>query len=100
MKEAGLNIPKWGVIPQEVLSTIVPKDVKKSCTATLCEFIKGIKIPQSFIEGIVAYFPKDTFFAVRSSAIDEDGNEFSFAGQFESYLFVSKKDLAENIKKV
>ena len=37
--------------------------------------------------------------AVRSSAIDEDSGEFSFAGMLESYLDVPKEEIFEYIKK-
>jgi pyruvate,water dikinase len=40
------------------------------------------------------------FVAVRSSAADEDGAEHSFAGQLESYLFVSQEALFEKIAAV
>jgi pyruvate,water dikinase len=36
-------------------------------------------------------------YAVRSSAVDEDGSGHSFAGQLESYLFVSGENLAERV---
>lgn len=39
----------------------------------------------------------DDHFAVRSSAVDEDGHGFSFAGQLESYLGVAQKDVADKI---
>jgi phosphoenolpyruvate synthase/pyruvate phosphate dikinase len=55
---------------------------------------------EEFIDSVAAEFKEDTFWAVRSSAIDEDGSDFSFAGQFESYLFVNRENLAESIKKV
>jgi len=45
-------------------------------------------------------FDDDTEFAVRSSATDEDGSDNSFAGQFESYLNISKYQVYENVLKV
>ena len=45
-------------------------------------------------------FDARTLFAVRSSAIDEDGSVHSFAGQFETYLNIPKAQVVENIKKV
>lgn len=39
-------------------------------------------------------------YAVRSSAMSEDGAEHSFAGQFDSYLYVSREDLLEKIASV
>jgi phosphoenolpyruvate synthase/pyruvate phosphate dikinase len=51
-------------------------------------------------EEILKAIPVALFYAVRSSVADEDGSEFSFAGQFSSYLFVTKEELFENIKLV
>lgn len=39
-------------------------------------------------------------FAVRSSSKEEDGEEKSYAGQFDSYLNVERKNLAESVIKV
>lgn len=39
-------------------------------------------------------------FAVRSSAVSEDGHDHSFAGQFESFLEVPASEVLENIAKV
>lgn len=100
LKEIGLNVPEWIVIPQEELSAIIPLEIQQSSYSVITNYIDGLTIPKEFIDKIVSEFSNVMFFAVRSSAIDEDGSDFSFAGQFESHLFVAKEDLAENIKKV
>lgn len=97
LKEAGFNVPKFVVIPQEVVLEIISKE---HSTEQQLQQINDFQISESFIESITEHFSGNTFFAVRSSAIDEDGSEHSFAGQFESYLFVTKDQLATNIKKV
>ncbi len=96
MKEIGLNVPKWIVVPHETLAgwLSIPANY-----AEIGRQIDNFRIPADFIAEITACFPEKTFFAVRSSAIDEDG-DFSFAGQFESHLFVTTETLAENIQKV
>ena len=38
--------------------------------------------------------------AVRSSALEEDGVHHSFAGQFDSYLFVARDDVAARVRDV
>lgn len=43
---------------------------------------------------------KGDFFAVRSSAVDEDGKDFSFAGQLDSYLGVARDSIAEKVIEV
>ncbi len=44
--------------------------------------------------------PDAAFFAVRSSALEEDGAEHSFAGQLDSFLFVSPERIPEKIATV
>ncbi|MEP7345676.1 MAG: PEP/pyruvate-binding domain-containing protein, partial [Gemmatimonadaceae bacterium] len=44
--------------------------------------------------------PAGELLAVRSSAVEEDGAAHSFAGQFESYLFVAPDEVAARIKDV
>lgn len=98
LKGWGLQVPKWIVIPAENLETLIlecgsNKELWKKKTNTF-------DIPDSMLKEITAYFNPDTFFAVRSSAIDEDSPMHSFAGQFETYLFVTLHELADAIKKI
>lgn len=86
--------------------------------ATLAKLVhEGFAIPEWFVIGggadheldpltpeLEAAFrkisPDGRPVAVRSSAVDEDGQEHSFAGQLESFLNVSPADLAARIKDV
>ncbi|MCI9366561.1 MAG: phosphoenolpyruvate synthase [Clostridia bacterium] len=45
-------------------------------------------------------FEDSTYFAVRSSAGNEDSKEKSFAGQFDTFLYVKKEDIIEKVKEV
>ena len=45
-------------------------------------------------------FPEDEYFAVRSSAGNEDSSENSFAGQFETFLYVKKENVLEKVREV
>ncbi len=96
----GIRVPSFVVIPQEELAALVPKAIQNQDYATISEFINQIEIPTEFVETLLGEFPGNQWFAVRSSAIDEDGVEFSFAGQFESHLFVPKAAIAQKIKSV
>jgi phosphohistidine swiveling domain-containing protein len=100
LKEIGLAVPEWIVIPQEELYRIVPKEVQNIEYSAITDFIDDLQISETFITEIISQFSDTTFWAVRSSAIDEDGSDFSFAGQFESHLFVPKEQMADMIKKV
>lgn len=98
LSELGFTIPKFMVIPQDVFVSLVPEEIRNSKHAGIIDFISTIHLPEIFIENISKVFPGTKYFAIRSSAIDEDGTGFSFAGQFESYLFVPKENIAEKIK--
>ncbi|MDR0433782.1 MAG: hypothetical protein LBH21_01805 [Gracilibacteraceae bacterium] len=52
------------------------------------------------LQTALAAFAADDYFAVRSSAKAEDGAENSFAGQFETYLWVRREDVAAKIRAV
>lgn len=94
LQEIGFRIPKFVVIPADVLTPIIEKE-SDAMTA-----IDNFEIPVSFLKSIISEFSDDTLFAVRSSGIDEDGSDFSFAGQFESLLFINKNTLGSAIKTV
>ena len=70
LKELGFNVPQFDVISHDQL-----------------------------IDEYVPSFPADSY-AVRSSCSLEDGDKLSFAGQFDTFLNVSKNDLKEKIKLV
>ena len=77
LTEAGFNVPKWFVITAE----------EKLNETDILD-----KIEKHGING--------NLFAVRSSAVNEDSETVSFAGQFESFLNVEKKDIYEKVKAV
>lgn len=100
LKELGLNVPSWAVIPVETLAEVVPESLHTAGASEICAYIDSYTIPQSFLKALCAHFADTPFYAVRSSAIDEDGSDFSFAGQFQSYLFVTEMQLEARIKDV
>src|SRR5438034_11784690 len=71
----------------------------------------GLPIPSWFVISPAAYELKAESFpaldaavrqlngplAVRSSAVDEDGSDHSFAGQLESFLFVPPQHVLERV---
>lgn len=97
LKEIFSNVPEFVVIPAEVLEE---NFAHKNDVEEIKQRISQISIPSEFVERIAEAFPAETFFAVRSSAVDEDSEGASFAGQFESFLFVTKDQLADKIKAV
>ena len=100
LQHLGLNVPKWVVIPNNVLLDLLPSTLLNEPFANIRTYINTLALPVDLVNEIVAQFSKQTLLAIRSSAVDEDGGDFSFAGQFESYLGVTNNDLAIYIKKV
>lgn len=98
LSHLGWKVPKWLVIPKEILHELIPDDVKNSDPETIRIFIDHCDLPASLLSEISLYFSKNTDFAVRSSAIDEDGELHSFAGQYTSSLHVPFEHLTEKIK--
>jgi phosphohistidine swiveling domain-containing protein len=76
LSRAGFEVPPWIVI--------LPGESDPDAGGKCEEFLKSTGGP----------------WAVRSSALDEDGSSHSFAGQLESYLNVGRDDLLEKIRAV
>ncbi|WP_257667758.1 PEP/pyruvate-binding domain-containing protein [Parapedobacter tibetensis] len=98
--EAGLNIPRWVVIPANELVNRLPFGYEKMPLEELRAYIQDADIPEWALKQVTDYFPDNLFLAVRSSAVEEDGEHHSYAGQFESHLFVTRDSLDTHIKKV
>jgi len=88
--ETALPIPEWFVILPEAFP---PSGVGAA-----------FRLAAGLIDEVLAtareMSPPETLFAVRSSALEEDGAEHSFAGQLDSFLFVSLDRLLEKIEAV
>ncbi len=65
------------------------------------KFIKNKKFPEDLKKEVLSAFDKlkTKYVAVRSSATAEDSQKDAWAGQLETYLYTSKKNLIKNIKK-
>ena len=59
-----------------------------------------IKEAQNEILEKLKQYSEDTYFAVRSSARNEDSKKNSFAGQFDTFLYIKKNEIVEKIKEV
>ncbi len=95
--DSGFQVPDFVVIPAPLLSS---KLTGLNNSAEIREKIQATEFDIELLNKITSYFPADTHFAVRSSGIAEDGSALSYAGQFETCLFVNKDELATAIKKV
>jgi pyruvate,water dikinase len=90
LKSKGYNVPHGFVITTAFFEQVVKdgKVDKKLYKEQIAKIINGIN------------HKKGLQYAVRSSANVEDSKEYSFAGQFDSYLFVPFSQLEEKILQV
>ncbi len=79
------NIPDWFVVSYQGFD-IESKNIKEDAIHEIEERIRD--------------FSDNDYFAIRSSAGNEDSAENSFAGQFETYLYVRKWDIINKIRDV
>ncbi len=80
----GVLTPRWIVLGAETLPELLARGDAEAVIQAALE-TAGIKAE---------------FYAVRSSAVGEDGDRFSFAGQLDSFLFVRRGQLAAAAEKV
>lgn len=101
LKNAGLQVPKFAIIPADYLQKLIPDEIQKSGDQQMVRnFISNYRFDQKLLDSGTNYFSQKTFLAIRSSALVEDGKKHSFAGQFESYLYVKPQDLGTYLRKV
>src|SRR4051812_39222459 len=84
-QRAGLPVPAWFVVPASACGDgeEISPDLRNALRAALEEV-----------------FPRGSMVAVRSSAVEEDGERLSFAGQLESHLFVRADRVPERVADV
>ena len=119
----GFNVPYFSVITNRYFKEIILKEIEmynqeagnndeiKDWDAVfsgnterkienIIRIIKNHKIKEEFEKEIENALNEESYYAVRSSSIEEDSSNFSFAGQFETYLYVKKENMLEKIKEV
>ncbi len=116
LQRARLQIPDWFVLTPDAmlhatgdqalrrqLRQLLEQNTDESLSR-LAELIDSIQIDEQLARQIDAALDRLGFeqlrVAVRSSAVDEDGTQHSFAGQLDSYLFVPRDRVTEKIREV
>lgn len=74
LERRGYPVPPWFCIPASALDVCRGPEMSE-------------QVRRDVREGLTRLGLTDRFVAVRSSGIEEDSSEHSFAGQFESYLY-------------
>ena len=100
--EAGFKVPPFLVLTgedffeffgeeREELRSLL-SEYKDENREEICAIIRDREFSEDWKEEVISkvreYIGEDCLLAVRSSAMDEDGEKFSFAGMMESYLNV------------
>ncbi len=99
----GLNVPNFAVLDQINLVDLIPAEIQNiDSYPEIIETIDAYEFPSNFLEQLGHCFTdyKDKLFAIRSSALMEDGKQFSFAGQFETHLYVQWEDIPTFVKNI
>ncbi len=98
MQAEGFSVPSFIVIPAEYFLFVLNK---KPASISSQSFLKTYEFSAEDKTMILDRLPKSVeTFSVRSSAMGEDGASFSFAGQFETFLQVTRENLFQKIKEV
>lgn len=98
--QLGISIPKWVVLPADFLAEVFKNVASIEHSKHVLEAIDRYVFPAVVQDELNRLFADSLYLAVRSSALDEDGRQHSFAGQFESYLYVKKDAVLDRIKDV
>ena len=107
LTKMGAQVPKFFVVHPDVLQRHLPSTewsdfVQNTSVETakhLCDAIQNLSFDDVFseeLQRVIGEFHKNDLFAIRSSMLGEDGMEFSFAGQLESFLFQQGLDGISN----
>lgn len=104
MTMAGFSIPYGFIINSDEFMKYC--NVNGLLEVPLEEMWQGImdgrfpdEMSKSIIDLYTRVFPNNEKVAVRSSALCEDGAEFAWSGELETYLFIDKNNLMDSIKK-
>ena len=105
LRDYSLPIPNWFVVKNEAFYSCLTEKQKKVLEHNdwkeAKKELENFELSETVLKEIQEQIEelKGEYFAVRSSALSEDGLETSFAGQFESYLWLPKEQIVTHIKK-
>jgi rifampicin phosphotransferase len=94
---AGFPVPAWFALTPDAFRASTTAGGDGDLPADLAP---SPEVREEIDRALAALCPNGESVAVRSSATDEDGVERSFAGQLDSFLFVSPADVADRVARV
>ena len=108
LEQAGLPVPRWFVISPSAFTASLTKEQSEMLTSGRSNILDP-SLPSLKPSDVIQREVRDALqnlsiegsrLAVRSSAVEEDGSQHSFAGQFDTFLFVDAKDVSSKIAAV
>ena len=113
MKSKGFNVPNGFVLDsdtyddtvkangtdekiKEALKGLTKENVRET-SEKISKLFDGLKLPSSIEKEISEKADSGKLYAVRSSGTKEDLDEFSFAGQYQTFLNTSYDDIEEKV---
>lgn len=108
MAGAGLAIPPWFVLTPAAFTASLSEALRADLAsgellrvqAVLETLLPAAVIQEEIAAALAELCPQGERVAVRSSALDEDGSEHSFAGQLDSFLFVATAEVPARVAAV
>lgn len=104
MTRAGFMVPTWCVVCTSAFTDHIRDKITGITLSEISAKIQSIslsdELQNSIIEEMERCGLKQGKFAVRSSSLGEDGIDASFAGQLDSFLYVSQGEIFEAVKRV
>ena len=112
MKQEGLNVPGGFVLDSDTYDETVKGDLEaviskslenlnsdniRETSNKLCACLDSASLPKDTIEEIKSIVKEDKLYAVRSSGTKEDLDEFSFAGQYQTFLNTKPEDVEDRV---
>lgn len=108
LEDARLPIPPWFVVSPADCREILPEELpllletgdRERLQEALGRLVPDAGLCSQITATLARLCPNGEAVAVRSSALDEDGSEHSFAGQLDSFLFVAPADVPAKVAAV
>lgn len=113
MKKKGFNVPGGFILDTDIYDEVIAansvdfdlfdrlkkldKDNVKQISEELNALFDKVTIPADIVAQIDKLASSDKLYAVRSSGNMEDLEEYSFAGQYDTFLNVKKEDIADKV---
>jgi phosphohistidine swiveling domain-containing protein len=108
LEQAGLPIPPWFTIAPSGFTASLTKEQAEALASEQPERLNSAllslkpsnEIQREMRDALQELSVEGSRFAVRSSAVEEDGAQHSFAGQFDTFLFVDPNGISGKVAAV